>query len=121
MIRTVRPFLFLLALLLVAGCAANPRGERHERGPEDDATLVIHNQATSEMRIYAIVGAQRIRLGSVSPLGRERLRIPAHVVGLGRDLRFQALPLASNTVANSWNMYVRPGQTVTLTVPSTVR
>lgn len=117
MTRTLRPLLLMLALLLAAGCAT----AAGERLPSNDATLVVSNQSTAQMRIYVVSGGQRIRLGSVQGISDARLRIPGSAVGLGRDLRFQALPMGSNTVANSWNLFVRPGQQVTLTIAAYVR
>jgi hypothetical protein len=49
-------------------------------------------------------------------------RIPTTVVGTGRDLRFLVDPIGSDRQAVTFNsLYVRPGETVTVTVPATIQ
>lgn len=116
-----------LLLLLVCGAVLGCAAATQENGPvvggaDSDATLVVDNQSTSDMRIYAIIsGGQRVRLGSVSGLSTQRLSIPRHVIGGGRDVAFEADPLAGQSSATSFNIYVAPGQEVTIRIPSRLR
>lgn len=114
-IRTLLPLLLLV--LLVAGCGARQRG-----GADlESATVVVENQSWNQMRIYAVAGSgQRVRLGNVSGNRTERLRIPGHLIGIGRDVAFLADALAGGE-ARSFSIYVRPGDEVTITIPSSVR
>jgi hypothetical protein len=41
-------------------------------------------------------------------------------VGTGRDLRFMVDPIGSSRQGVSFNIYVRPGERVTLTVPASL-
>jgi hypothetical protein len=109
--------LVLLPVLLVACGTRGPAGPP----PPQGATLRVTNQSTSQMTIYVVASTQQIRLGSVPGVGTTTLRIPPSVVGLGREVSFRADPLGSRAVANSFRMYVRPGEQVTITIPSTVR
>lgn len=73
------------------------------------------------MRIYVLASGQRVRLGMVNASSTSTLRIPAHVVGLGREVSFLADPLASDAIAQSFSLYVDPGDEVTITIPPSVR
>lgn len=113
--RVGRAGLLGLLLLLVAGCAANPR-EGSPRAAQE-ATVRVQNQAWSQMTLYVDTGGQRVRLGSVSATSTAVLRIPAGVVGLGRNLTFVADPVGSDRTSSSFEIYVRPGEVITLTIP----
>lgn len=102
----------LLLLLVLAACAGNPRDQDAE-----GATARVENQSWSEMTIYAVAGGQRVRLGSVNANSTAVLRIPAGVVGLGRTLTFIADPLGSSRTSRSFEIYVAPGEEITLTIP----
>lgn len=103
----------LLLLLVLAACAGNPRDQEAGEG----ATARVENQSWSEMTIYAVAGGHRVRLGSVNANSTAVLRIPAGVVGLGRTLTFVADPLGSSRTSRSFEIYVAPGEEITLTIP----
>lgn len=112
--RTLLP---LMVILLIAGCGAR----RGAAGlAEGAATVEVRNQSWSDMRIYAVSGSQRTRLGTVTATSSAVLRIPSHVVAGGRDVSFLADALAGGA-ATSFNIFVRPGDQVGITIPSTVR
>lgn len=113
--KIARASLLGLLLLLAFGCAGNPREESSRA--RDAATLRVDNQAWSQMTMYVVAGGQRVRLGSVSPSSTAALRIPASVVGLGRGLTFVADPVGSDRRATSFEIYVRPGEVINLTIP----
>lgn len=118
--RTLQCLLLVVAL---AGCASG--GQNGPEGPvvgeTQEARVVVENQSTSDMRIYAIASGQRVRLGSVSGLQTQTLTIPRHVVGGGRDIAFEADPLAGQQSATSFRMFVSPGQEVVMRIPSRLR
>lgn len=106
----------VLALLLLAtGCTA----VRQPGGQARPVTILrVENQAWMDMTIYVVAGSSaRRRLGLVSASAGANLRIPDAVVGPGRPLRFVADPLGNQLTASSFEMYVRPGQRVTITIP----
>jgi hypothetical protein len=113
------PRFLLLAALLVVVAACGPR----RTGPvaDESAQLRVQNNSFLDMRIYVVGSGPRIRLGMVNGSSSATLRIPAHVIGMGRDVHFLADPIGSPTVAQSFSIYVRPGENVSITIPPTVR
>ena len=117
-IRFVLP---LFALLLgVAACSQRQPGDSPQAEVRT-ATLRVQNQAWVNMTMYAIeVGSgARTRLGDVNSTSTATLRIPASTVGGGRSIRIVADPLGSQRTSSSFEIYVRPGETITLTIPQT--
>lgn len=112
--------LFLLALLVTgAACTQQRNGGPTPRTPT--ATVRVQNQAWLDVNIYVVSGGgARQRLGTVSSTGTATFRIPDSAVGLGRDISFLADPVGSRSVASSFNMFVRPGEQVTLTIPTSL-
>lgn len=115
--NAVRSPMLVVVLLLVAALAACA-GNRGSDAPEPERTTVrVDNRAWTEMTLYAISSGQRIRLGTVGGTSTAVLRIPAGVVGQGRNLTFLADPLGSSRTSTSFEIFVRPGEQVTLTIP----
>jgi hypothetical protein len=110
----------VLALLLAGAPACTPQQPGDDPRPQaQGASLRVENQAWLDMTIYvtdAGSGARR-RLGGVSGTSNVTLRIPQEVVGIGRTLRFIADPIGSGRTATSYDLFVRPGQRVTITIP----
>lgn len=113
--RTASRILFLLALVVAAGCATKSGG----RFEPPETQVVVQNQAWMDMTVYVLDGARRVRLGLVGANGTSTFRIPDTVVGLGRPLRFQVDPVGSSNLASSFEINVRQGETVRLTIPPT--
>jgi hypothetical protein len=113
--------LLILALLAgLGGCAASaPEGPAPPIG--EPTRVVVENQSTSDIRLYALAGGQRVRLGIATGASTTTLAIPANLVAGGRDLVFQADPIAGREVASSFSIFVYPGDQVRLTIPSRVR
>lgn len=102
----------VLALVACARAAPDPAA-----GPAPaDATLVVDNQSTMEMTVYASRGAQRVRLGQAGALQTTTLRIPSDLVS-GQDLRFIADPLGSRRNPISQEIAVSPGDTIEIRIP----
>ena len=113
----------LLAVLFVAalgtaGCVG--KGRNAPTTPQQFASVRVNNRAFIDVDVFALNGSTRARLGSVSASGTGTFRIPAAVVGTGRDLRFMVDPIGSSRQGLSFNIYVRPGERVTLTVPPSI-
>ncbi|HEX8361167.1 MAG TPA: hypothetical protein VF613_13725 [Longimicrobium sp.] len=120
--RTVLRLPILALLLLVAASCSSNRQPGSDPGPAArGATVRIQNNAWLDMNIYVLQtsGARR-RLGMVNANATTTLRIPGPVVGLGQQLRFIVDPVGSQRTASSFEIYVRPDQQVTLTIPATV-
>ncbi len=113
-------FLAILALTLLAA-ACGPSGQPGSSPSQRSQVTIlrVENQAWMDMTIYVMdagSGARR-RLGMVSATAETNLRIPDAVVGPGRALRFVADPIGNQQTASSFEIYVRPGQRVTITIP----
>jgi hypothetical protein len=112
----------LLAVLFVValgttGCTGTGR---NAPSPQEYATVLVNNRAFIDVNVYALDGSSRVRLGTVTASGTGTFRIPAALVGSGHDLRFMVDPIGSSREGYSFNIYVRPGERVTLTVPSSM-
>ncbi|HWK89256.1 MAG TPA: hypothetical protein VNP72_04650 [Longimicrobium sp.] len=112
-----------LLLLLVTGACAQPPGDRPAAQP--DAVLVVRNDSWLDMTVYVIAGGresgQRSRLGLVTGTSTATFRLPRRVVGMGQEVSFVVDPVGSSNVATSYRMFVRPGEELTLRIPSSVR
>ena len=105
----------VLAALVVAGCAGNPRGGQGGDG-EDVVRVVVQNDGTipTQVRIFLVpVSGAEVSVGSMSTLGSETLLARAPLIrgryvlraegGTGRPLISPAIQLrAGDTVI--WNM-----------------
>jgi hypothetical protein len=100
--------------LVIGGCARAAPDTAVD--PRAGATLVVDNQSTLEMNIYALRGAQRVRLGQARALQSTTLRIPADLV-TGFALRFLADPIGSRRTPISEEISVWPGETVEIRIP----
>lgn len=108
-----------LLLLAAAACASANPGLRV--GDEPHTTVRVANQSWLDVNMYVTTGSQRVRIGSVRGNNTQTLRIPASVVGFGREVGFVADPIGSGSVASSFQIFVRPGEEVSITIPARVR
>ena len=69
------------------------------------------------MVIYAISGAQRVRLGLANGNSTKSFTIPVTLLRGAGPLRFLADPIGGNRSPISEEMAVQPGDIVTLTIP----
>lgn len=119
MARTLRiPLIALFVLLAAAACTG--RGRNAPR-PVERTMVTVQNQSWLDMTMYVVYSTARQRLGTVSGNSTNTFRIPDNMVGLGRSLRFMADPLGSSNTAQSFEIFVHPGDHIRLTVPATVR
>lgn len=106
-----------LALAVSAGCA------RTSHVPEDApqrTVLKVENQGFPDMNIFVLPEASnRIRLGTVTGTSNAYFVLPDYVIRGTRELRFQALPIATPRGPISQSIMVTPGDTVVLTIPPT--
>lgn len=113
--RFVIPCLLPLITLAAAACGGNRDGDD---GPAPAQTTArVENRAWTQMTVYAVSSGQRVRLGTVDATSTAVLRIPAGIVGLGRSLTFLVDPLGSSRTSTSFEIFVRPGEQITLTIP----
>lgn len=104
-----------LVLVAAAGCA------HAIQMPEETSlrtVLKVENQGFPDMNVFVFPEASnRIRLGTVTGTSNAYFTLPANVVRGTRELRFQALPIATQRGPISQSIMVTPGDTVVLTIP----
>jgi hypothetical protein len=106
---------YLFGLALLAACGG--RSADVSPPPAGPAMLQVENQSFSDMVIYALNGAQRVRLGTATGNSTRTFTIPRYLVGGAGPLRFLADPIGGNRTPVSEEMTVQPGDLVTLTIP----
>jgi hypothetical protein len=110
----------LLLVVAVSSCGAMRGGDPSVQ--QEGALLRVENRSWSDMRVYVVTTAgHRTRLGMVSGSSSATLRIPVSVVAGGRELLFQVDPVGSRATASSFSIFVRPGESVTITIPPQIR
>lgn len=111
----MKSLLTLTLALLLAACVQAAPGASADPS-RAGATLVVENQSTLEMTVYAIRGAARVRLGQARALNTTTFRIPPDLVS-GQALRFLADPIGSNRTPVSEEISVWPGETIEIRIP----
>lgn len=79
--------------------------------------LQVENQGFSDMTIYAVSGAQRVRLGLATGNSTKSFTIPNYLIRGAGPLRFLADPVGGNRTPVSEEVTVQPGDIVSLTIP----
>ena len=97
----------LLSASLLTGIAAC--GPLRLGGSSDeDALLYFNNDSSEQAAVYATSGAAQIRLGTVSALRTDTLRLPDSIVSQGHTTIFVRL-FARNETPSAGNVSVWPG------------
>ena len=105
----------LLAIFAPAACGG--RSAEPDPHPENQAILQVENRGFADMVIYAVDGAQRVRLGTATGNSTKSFPLPSYLVRSGGPLRFLADPIGATRTPVSEEITVRPGDIVTLTIP----
>ena len=109
---------FAFSIAFIAGCA-------HSSHMPVDApartVLKVENQGFPDMNIFVVPeGSNRVRLGTVTGTSNAYFTLPEHLLRGVRELRFQALPIATPRGPVSQSILVTPGDTVVLTIPPSI-
>ena len=111
------PTIAAFGLVLVAGAGCAHTSHIPEEAPVR-TVLKVENQGFPDMNIFVLPEtSNRIRLGTVTGTSNAYFTLPANVVRGVRELRFQALPIATPRGPVSQSIVVTPGGTVVLTIP----
>lgn len=116
---SVRTTLIAALSLTLAVCGRAPATETAE--PAGETILVVDNQSTLQVTVYALRDSQRQRLGTAGALATTRLRIPDSLVFGVSSLRFQVDPVGSRRTPISEQIVVSAGEEVRLVIPPTFR
>ena len=79
--------------------------------------LQVENRSFADMVIYAVSGAQRVRLGLATGNSTKSFTVPSSLIRGAGPLRFLADPIGGSRTPISEEMMVQPGDIVTLTIP----
>lgn len=106
---------FLLVLLLSA-CAS-----MGTHGAERFATLVIDNDNTMNVNIYAMRGDMRMRIGMVPGVSTREFPLRLDMLTSGGDLHLAIDPIGSPRTYPATPILVREGDTIELRVSAFIR
>jgi hypothetical protein len=113
--RLIPAALLVLALPFGAACT------RANHIPYDSpvrTVLKVENQGFPDMNIFVLPETDnRVRLGTVTGTSNAYFVIPDYLLRGPRELRFQALPIATPRGPVTQSISVIPGDTVVLTIP----
>ena len=112
MISRIAPLVLSISFIL-AGCGSS---ENATQGPR--TTVEVINNNFYDMNVYILRGTQRIRLGNVRSNSSRVMNIPSYIADTGGSFRFVADPVGGNRTPVSQEMYVTPGDQVTLVIPA---
>jgi len=80
--------------------------------------LKVENQGFPDMNVFVLPETSgRVRLGTVTGTSNAYFTLPDYLIRGTRELRFQALPIATPRGPVSQSIVVTPGDTVVLTIP----
>lgn len=119
----------LLGILVIgagalAGCASTggADGERDGAAGQPYATVVVENDGTSTVTIYALrSGGTRMRLGQVTGLGQGEFPLRRHMLRAGSQLQLEIDPVGSSRSYPTHTISVNEGDVLRLVVSSFIR
>jgi hypothetical protein len=104
-----------LALALLAACTHGASQSPPE--PQPRTTVRVRNQNFSDMNVFVLGAGQRVRLGFITGLSTLVFTLPADIVRISPQLRFEIHPIGTNRNPISETITVMPGDQITLTIP----
>ena len=111
----MRYVLAIVATLTLTGCGAMRQSRTDAAAPR--TVLEVDNRSFSDMDIYLMNGGQRVRLGMATGNTKTKLIIPSTFVSGARQIQFVADPIGGTRASVSDQIYVDPGDEVTLIIP----
>lgn len=106
----------LLALLsAVAGCAST------DSGGAPYATVVVINDATATVNVYALRQGSRMRLGTVTSLGRAEFALRRTMLDGLNELQLLIDPIGSRRAYPAHSITVEEGDVIELRVSAFIR
>ncbi len=95
----VRALAMLLAVFVASACAA--RTPQTVENDAEAAHVTVINRSLERVTIYVSRGAERVRLGAVSPGLDETFRIPSSIMAGWPRLRFTAETVGRQVLAST--------------------
>lgn len=109
-----------VALALVAAACSHRAGQASSEPTPDQnvkTSVKVENQNFADMNVYVVSSAGRVRLGLVTGMSSQVFEIPADIVRLSPQVRFELHPIGSRRNPISETITVMPGDMVQLTIP----
>ncbi len=98
----------------VAGCASSGHGKgagtRGSQGASDAIALNVSSHHYLDVVIYVLHDGQRTRVGTATGSSSTRFSLPAHLLGLGREIQLMGHPIGSPETITTETIVVQPGQ-----------
>ena len=107
----------LCLLMLLPACSLLKKGTEGAE-PVEPAQVTIHNRNVLDVNVYALRGAERIRLGMIVSGQTEVFVLDEHIIVNAPVLRFVADPIGSPRSILIEERAVFPGDEVQLWVPT---
>jgi hypothetical protein len=112
----MRCFAAEIFLFLAVACHPTPAATPTPTGSAEPVALTVRNHHWADVRVYAIHGGVRERLGLVPAASSRRFELPSRILSAGASIRLEASPVGGAHGFTSENILVRPGQVVTWTL-----
>lgn len=113
--------LAVLTLVPLAACATGG-GDGYEARPSGHyATLVVENDNTSNVTVYALRSGSRQRMGSVNGLSTASFQIRRTMLSGGGELNVGIHPFGSNRMYTAYPIYVDESDVIEVRVSSFLR
>lgn len=110
----------LATILLTAtlfGCASEEPAQNGPLPPgSQEARVDVRNNNWLDMAVYAERGSMRIRIGTVTSMGKEMLTIPRNMLASATSIRLIAAPIGSTENYATYPVDVWPGDVVEFTI-----
>lgn len=103
----------------LAACATAGSADRPTRTvpyQPESATVVVENRNWQDVRVFALVGGVRHRLGTVTSMNTSRFRVPERLTASARRMQIFVDPVGGHETFLSPSVQVYAGQEVNLSV-----
>ena len=105
----------------IAACSHATRHMRDDEGGQVTTRVHVENQNFLDANVYVIGdGGARQRLGMITGNTNQDFVIPDYIISPANSVRFMIEQIGSNAAPISESLTIRPGETVTLTIPPNV-
>ena len=101
-----------IALSVTAAC-----GPLRNRPAQEQAILSFTNESVDQADVYAVVGTQAIRIGTVLAGRTERLVVPPDIAFRGSNVNVVARLLAQSNRPQTGPITLRPGERLEIRLP----
>ena len=104
-------------IFLASSCSSSQPGSPTPTATPQTVVRVV-NRNFLDMDVYALVSGEPTRVGTVTGLTTQLLRLPAGVVQTSTEVQFRVDPVGGRQTAVSMRVYANPGDTLQLEIPS---